>query len=313
MAGVSLVPDVDQAGAQRLAGDDGVEMALVANRVEIESAAIDRQVTPPVVGDPAVHEVPAPGDLRQAIRAALQGRFPRRPGDIAVVPVVRRNHGNEAQDIDLLGHIGVAVNGNRQRVRRLDAGDPFENPSPSRSHEVVAERVQREFDIRGGDRRAIVPAGLGSQSKYDASPIGAQGHRFGQAAVEAGEFVSCTLQQTVVRLEKSRRFGRRCRAHLAVGIGQRQCTPLRGIGVDVVEVREILGVFQVVVGYLRNSVTELEGFVIDDGRGGLLRIQGQQPQAGKYYESTVAGTRALFDLRDGTCSGTSALRRVPDR
>ena len=114
----------------------------------------------------------------------------RRLGDITFDPVVRRNNRDEAHDVDLLGHIGVAVNRNRQRTRRLDPGNPIENPSPSRSHIVLAERVQREFDVRRG---IGVPAGLGSQSKYDASLIGAQCHRLGETAIKAGMFVSGAL------------------------------------------------------------------------------------------------------------------------
>ena len=93
MAGVVFGPHVDQAGAQGFAGDGGVEMAFVADRIEVELAAIDRKIASPVVRNPGVGEDASLGYRGQTIRTALRRWLPRRFGDVALGPVVRRHDG----------------------------------------------------------------------------------------------------------------------------------------------------------------------------------------------------------------------------
>ena len=71
---------------------------------------------------------------------------------------------------DLLDRIKLSVNNNGSLVGGIDTGNPPKHRCPSCSNDIVAESIDRKFNIRGCNRDTIVPARLGMQTEYHPCP-----------------------------------------------------------------------------------------------------------------------------------------------
>ena len=258
MAQIRLRPHIEQPRAQGLPSDRGVEIAFIANGVEVEFAPVDGQIPAPVVGHALVDHVAPLGYLRYPIRAALQRQRQRRFRQVLSPPVVRRHDWDVSDDVELLGHVRLRVNDNLRGVHDLHRSDPVQHGFPARGHDVRAKGLERELDVGRGNRRPVVPPRLRAQPENDAPPIRADGDGFGETRVVTRGFVARALDQVIVRaVEPFRLVHRRNRVE-ADRRRQHQRAALRRIGVDIVEMGEIGGVFEVVVGYLGDAVMEVE-------------------------------------------------------
>ena len=85
--------DVELAGLEGFERDVAVAVELDLHAIEIVLAAIDRQVFAPVILDPLEDQLAPRRHRRDAVRAAAQRRFEGGGLEVAVFPVVLRQHG----------------------------------------------------------------------------------------------------------------------------------------------------------------------------------------------------------------------------
>ena len=203
--GAVLDAPVHRAGLECFDGDGGVAEIVEAQLVEIVDAEIDVERARPIVRHAFIDDAAAGLEFLDAIGAGAERRLERGRTDVAglavLVGALPPGFGKNRELPDDLrqGAMAGAVEGERD----LAIAGFF------RLHHLVVighrlrirflERGERENDVVGRDRRAVMPFCFRPQPKRHGRKIVRIAQRFGQEAVSGRDFVERLRQQRVVK------------------------------------------------------------------------------------------------------------------
>jgi hypothetical protein len=234
-----------------------VAKVLVADGVEIVLADIHRQVRAPVILDPFQLDEAAGFQATDLIGAGPQGRLERRGLEVTGGVIGRREH---RQGRDEQRQVAAAAGGEAKHHRVVAFGHDLGQVADHLRDLWVAlllQEQERRRDIAGGEARAVVETRLGPQDEAVGQAILRDLHRAGEQPVERVGLIERPHHQGV---EGQVHAGGAVAAQDVdvqgvEGVGglvahrggelRREAPAARGIRVDVVEVREVGGVFQV--------------------------------------------------------------------
>ncbi len=194
--GIALGTHVKCARLKGFKGDVIVEIVVVADRIEIPAAAVNRQISTPVIFHPAVDDILAhtpPGD---AVRPAAQRGRGKRIAELVIFPELLR-HDRQGKQAE---HILFA------RFRKLDAhrerGDGFHRcalvDQAKLRHPFSHKFMEGKDDVAGGDGRAVVKGRAGI--KRDLHPrivIGIACYLGNQRIIAAGFIVGGGVKRVI--------------------------------------------------------------------------------------------------------------------
>ncbi|MNM90377.1 hypothetical protein D3C81_1026360 [compost metagenome] len=299
--------DVELAGLEGFEGDGGVTIELHLDAIEVVLAAIDRQLRAPPVLYPLEHQTPAGHHLGDSVGTAAQRRLEGGGGEIAILPVVLRQHRHLAETQD---QQWVALTAEHEAdAPRRENVDPL--------HLLQAGAIQRmtmleqgavgEGHVLGGDRRAVVEARFRAQVEHHPAAILGVLHAAGDQPVAGGRFVPGGIVQAGSHHQRLVQFvdavlqevGGADRAGALQGVGVEriegahahhpQGAALWGIGVDPGEVVEVGGVLE--VAELRVAMADGDLGVAGHAQG---QAEEQDKQATHCPDLGIRGGRSVF-------------------
>ena len=161
-----------------------VAVEFDADAVEIVLAAVHRQVAAPIVGDALIFDRLARGDAPDVVRSRAERRVDLRAVErVGLVECLRDDRVFEDGQ-DGAGRL-LAVEGQAERRRVFGHGLRHVGQRKRKvGMALVLVGDEREGDVGGRQRRAVVPARLGPQLEDEGVAIVGQADRLGQQAVE---------------------------------------------------------------------------------------------------------------------------------
>ena len=238
-------------------------------------------------------------DLVERLRLAVGAHAP-----------LAREHGQRPDVEDRVVRAVREVEADGAVVQDHRALDAVELRTDGRRGALARQHVVRMLDVGGRDRVAVVEARLGMQPERDRRPVWRHQHFLGEQAVDRARLVARAhgerLEHQDAHASRLAAFERKrivlVEARAPVGVAEIERAALGGVGIDVVEVLEVAGIFGIPVGGER--VRPRAG-----GGGGRFFRGGGLFRAGASFAAGVA--QALAASRSGNTreqSGPAARR-----
>ena len=249
--GAVLVPEVVLPGLERFHRHGAVAVVVVADAVEVVASHVHRKIPAPVVFHPLVFHVAAGLEGADLVRAAPEGGFQGRPGEVPLRPVVLRQHHQLSQDQRQLP-VGAATEGESYGpfVELFDLLHVAVIPAVE-GDGLGDQGLEGPDDVIRGHRLAVVPTRLRPQLEGDPRAVLGHGDALRQKAVFAEGLVRGPDHQRLVDAPDARRRTTLDDEGVEAVVGADGLQPHRAalgrLRIHVVEVLEVRRVLEVPV------------------------------------------------------------------
>ena len=247
-----FAPVIDFAGLERLQQDGAVAVILGPQGAEVIAPLVDRNVPPPVIGDPLKLDETAGLKGADPIGAAAKRRFQGGFGEITALPVMLRQHRQLADNRRQFQTAGRRkAEGHLARANHFGLGHILVVIAVNR-RALGGQRLKGPDHIGGRNRLAVMPTRLGAQFDPHARAIRRHLQAFDQAAVGAEILIAGRPQQGVIgQPDQGRRHPFHDERVEAVEGARGADSHLTALGrgwIDIIEMTEIGRVFERAIG-----------------------------------------------------------------
>jgi len=243
--------EIESTGFEGFDRDRGVAVIVIPDHIEIIAADVDRQILAPIIRDPFIGDIPVGLEFLDPVGTAAQRRFQGGLGKITGFPVMFRQHRQLADDqgqFPVFARLEGELDGAPVQLFRFGHAAVVK---PVKGRPFCEQNVEGPDHVIGGDRFAVVPAGIPAQGEFDPGAVFGGFHGFGQQTVLGKRLVGAGRHQGVV--DAADAIGgfalgnEPVEAVISPLRGKARFAALGGVGIDVLEMFEAGPVFWLAV------------------------------------------------------------------